>query len=390
MDRYDSKNSNGQRKDSNRASALIVERCRTDDRGEPKQFLEIEVRKAESLELSLRQRLQVEFAGSVAQLYAEVAGGVCRKCGATVYGQNISSSDAYASEESMTSSSSTGYYSSDFKPRSIPNPTVREPEPVNQMPGQDFMERDEPVDDEPAPNDPDNESYMEWEDRLEAAGYFPLPTSYVLDIYLRVSKIAQNKARRNLPVGYVLEYDPNWPNIIEPHREDRIDMNFKSFSIPKKTGASSSAGPCTSSTKTVPVQQETVEIVDEEEVPQTEEAAQPGKVLVNPPPHKGKGKTRTKQAATTHPTAKRKMGESASVVESLEELWVKMGRRLKEISEVGPDALEQLSEDSPSRSSQLEEKLKRFEAHNQELQDLMGRQLDEMANLSRMAGGGRG
>ncbi|VFQ80945.1 unnamed protein product [Cuscuta campestris] len=126
-------------------------------------------------------------------------------------------------------------------------------------------------------------------------------------------------------------------------------MNFRSFNIPKKTGASSSASPHNSSAKTVPVQQETVEIHSEEETPQTGEAAQTGRVPVNPPPNKGKRKTRTKEAATTHPAAKRKREEGVPVTQSLGELWVKMGLKLKEIGEVGPDALEQLAEDSPSR-----------------------------------------
>ncbi|VFQ79084.1 unnamed protein product [Cuscuta campestris] len=388
--------------------------------------------------------------------------------------QGISSLDAYASEESSTSSSSTRSSLSGSKPWSVPNTTVPEPQPVNQLPGQVFQERDEPVDDEPAPYDPDNESYEELVNRLEAASYFPLPTSYPSDIYPHVSKIAQNKARRNLPEEYVLEFDPRWPNIIEPHRDDRIgfhiislesgtvfplcpllvelcqcfkilpgqitpnahrflnafvnicvelkidpslrlflflfevlpDMNFRSFTIPKKTG-----GPSTSAPKTVPVRQEPVEIHSEEGTPPTGKTGQAGKTTVNPPLDKGKGKVRTKHAATTHPSAKRRRGENAPATESLEELWVKMGQKLKEVifarhfflnlllvcrtnryifvlqmSEVGPDVLEQLANDSPSRSPQLEEKLKRSEAHNQELPDLTTLQLEEMDNLSRMAG----
>ncbi|VFQ62003.1 unnamed protein product [Cuscuta campestris] len=445
------------------------------------------------------------------------------------------------------------------------------------MPGQVSQERDEPVDDEPAPYDPDSESYERWVDRLDAAGYFPLPPSYPLDIYPRVSKIAQNKARRNLPEGYVLEYDPSWPNIIEPHRNDRVgfhiislesgtvfplrplqvelchcikilpgqltpnahrflnafvnicshlkidpslrvflylfevlpgksgcdgyvyfkgrngrqfisdlpqsnrlwkekfvfikfptvsplagikwndhllkpqytepanapdleeslekllqgdpftgqmfhygawiwrisqggtgtprvdeaaghgvpapgntaeaggsshpEMNFRAFNIPaKKTGGSSSSAP-----KTVPVQQEPVEIHSDEGSPLTGKTGQTGKTTVNPPLDKGKGKVRTKHAATTHPSAKRRRGENAPASESLEELWVKMGRKLKEMGEVGPETLERLAEDSPPRSLQLEEKLKGVEAHNRELQDLIARQLDEMANLSAIA-----
>ncbi|VFQ69092.1 unnamed protein product [Cuscuta campestris] len=147
-----------------------------------------------------------------------------RECVLTPLHLDISPSDAYASEESPSSSSSTGSSSPDFEHRSVPNTTVPEPQPVNQMPGQVFQERDEPVNDEPAPYDPDNESYEGWVNRLEAMG------------------------------------------------------------------------------------------------------------------------------------------------------------------EVGPKTLERLAEDSPPRSLQLEEKLKGVEAHNRELQDLIARQLDEMANLSAIAG----
>ncbi|VFQ83507.1 unnamed protein product [Cuscuta campestris] len=437
--------------------------------------------------------------------------------------QDISASDARASEESLSSSSSTGSSSPALGPWSIPNPNVPDPRPVNQMPGQIFQEGGEPVEDEPAPYDPDNESYEAWVDRLETAGYFPLPTSYPSDIYPHVSKIAQNKARRNLPEGYVLEYDPNWPNIIEPHRDDRVgfhiislesgtvfplcpllvelchcfkivpgqitpnahrflnafvnicihlkidpslrfflylfevlpgksgcdgyvyfkgrngrqfisdlpqsnrqwkekfvfikfptvsplaglpwndhilkpqftepatapdleeslekllrrdpftgqmfhygawiwriqpggqgtpmaheaaghgvpapgntveaggpshpDMNFRAFNMPKTTGGSSSSAP-----KTVPVQKETVEVHSEEEAPLTGGGAQTGKAPVNPSPNKVKGKKRVKHAATTHPSVKKRRGENPPAEESLEELWVKLTLKLKEVT----------------------------------------------------------
>ncbi|VFQ79722.1 unnamed protein product [Cuscuta campestris] len=339
--------------------------------------------------------------------------------------QDISASDARASEESLSSSSSTGSSSPIPQPRSTPNPSIPEPRPVNQMPGQVFQERDAPVEDEPAPYDPDDESYEEWVDRLDAAGYSPLPTGYPADIVPRVSKIAQNKARRNLPEGYVLEYDPNWPNIIEPHRDDRVgfhivslesgtvfplcpllvelchcfkilpgqitpnahrflnafvnicielkidpslrlflylfevlpDMNFRSFGIPNTTGGSSSAAP-----KTGPGQPETVEIHDEEETPQTGGLDQSGKAPANPSPSKGKGKKRVKQAATTHPSSKKRREEPSPVRESMEELWVKMTLKLKEMGEVGPGTLEK---------------------------DLIARQLEEVTNLSKIAEGAK-
>ncbi|VFQ93635.1 unnamed protein product [Cuscuta campestris] len=79
-------------------------------------------------------------------------------------------------------------------------------------------------------------------------------------------------------------------------------------------------------------------------------------------------------------------GEDVPVTPSLEELWVKMGLKLKKIGEVGSDALEQLSEGSPSRSSKLKEKLREAEERNRELQEVIARQIDEMANLSSQAG----
>ncbi|VFQ90992.1 unnamed protein product [Cuscuta campestris] len=152
-------------------------------------------------------------------------------------------------------------------------------------------------------------------------------------------------------------------------------MNFRAYNMPKTTGGSSSAA-----AKTVPVQQEPVEIHSEEETPQTGGAAQAGNIPVNPPLDKGKGKMRMKKTATTHPAAKRRRGENAPGAESMEELWM---------GEVGPETLEKLAEDSTSRSLQLEEKLKGVEAHNRELQELIARQLEEVSNLSMIAEGGK-
>ncbi|VFR01695.1 unnamed protein product [Cuscuta campestris] len=498
--------------------------------------------------------------------------------------QDISVSDARASEESL-SSSSTGSSSPIPQSRSIPNPSVPEPQPLNQMPGHLFPEGEEPVNDEPAPYDPERETRDQWVERLDAAGYSPLPISFVSDIYPHVSKIALNKARRNLPVGYVLEYDDNWSNIIEPHREDRIgfhiaslesgiifplhpllvelchcfkilpgqitpnahrllnsfpnicahlridpslrlflymfevrpgkpgcegfvyfkgrnnrkfisdlpqinrlwkekfvfikfppsvtplagltwsdhllkhqfteppatpdleesreqllkgdpftgqmyhyggwvwriqpgdegssraheaaghggpspgntaeaggpshpDMNFRAYNMPKTAGGSSSAaGPHTSAT--VPVQKEPIEIHSEEEAPETGGVSQTGREPANSPLNKGKGKKRVKHAATNHPSAKKKRGENIPAEELLEELWVKLTLKLKGMGEVRPDVLEQLTEDSSSRLAQLEEKLKRYEAHNRDLKELTARQSNEMADLSAIAEGAK-
>ncbi|VFQ96264.1 unnamed protein product [Cuscuta campestris] len=136
----------------------------------------------------------------------------------------VSSSEDCSSENS-NSSSSTGSSSLDSSPGQVPNSSIPDPHPVNQVPGETFVGRDDPVDDEPGPYDPEHETRDGWEERLHAAGYFPLPTFYVLDIPSRVSKIALNKIRRRLPDGYTLLYEPNWPNIVEPHREDRIGFH---------------------------------------------------------------------------------------------------------------------------------------------------------------------
>ncbi|VFQ66198.1 unnamed protein product, partial [Cuscuta campestris] len=136
----------------------------------------------------------------------------------------ISSSEDCSSEDS-NSSSSTGSSSPESTPGQVPNSSIPDPHPVNQVPGETFVGRDDPVDDEPGPYDPEHETRDAWEERLHAAGYFLLPTFYVLDIPSRVSKIALNKIRRRLPDGYTLLYEPNWPNIVEPHREDRIGFH---------------------------------------------------------------------------------------------------------------------------------------------------------------------
>ncbi|VFQ71168.1 unnamed protein product [Cuscuta campestris] len=140
------------------------------------------------------------------------------------FSDRISSSEDCFSEDS-NSSPSTGSSSPDSTPGQVPNSSIPDPQPVNQMPGEVFMGRDDPVDDEPGPYDPENETRDAWEERLHAAGYFPLPTFYVLDIPSHVSKIALNKIRRRLPDGYTLLYEHDWPNIVEPHREDRIGFH---------------------------------------------------------------------------------------------------------------------------------------------------------------------
>ncbi|VFQ77912.1 unnamed protein product [Cuscuta campestris] len=361
--------------------------------------------------------------------------------------QDISASDAHASEEPLSSSSSTGSSSPISRTRSVPNPNIPEPRPVNQMPGQVFQERDVPAEDEPAPYDPENESYEQWVDWLEVAGrngrqfisdlpqsnrqwkekfvFIKFPTTSPLasikwndhilksqftepatapDLEASLEKLLQGDpftgqmfhygawiwriqpggrgtSRAHEAAGHGV---PSPGNTAEVGGPSHPDMNFRAFNMPKTTGGSSSSAP-----KTAPFQEETIEVHSEDEANPTGGVPQTGKAPANPSPNKGKGKKRVKHAATTHPSAKKRRGEHSPVKESMEELWVKMTLKLKEMGQVCPETLEKLAEDSPSRSLQLEEKLKGVEAHNRELQDLIARQLEEVSNLSAIAEGAK-
>ncbi|VFQ60204.1 unnamed protein product [Cuscuta campestris] len=278
------------------------------------------------------------------------------------YSQDISASDAHASEESPSTSSSTGSSSPVLGPRSVPKPNIPGPRPYT----------------EPA-TAPDLEESLE---KLLRGDPFTGQMFHYGAWIWRIQPGGQGTVMAHEVAGHGV---PAPGNTAEAGGSSHPGMNFRVFNIPtKRTGGSSSAAP-----KTVPVQQEPVEIHSEEETPPTGGDAQAKNAPVNPPLDKGKGKMRMKKAATTHPAAKRKRGESSLAEESLEELWVKLTLKLKEMGEVRPDALEQLTEDSSSRLAQLEEKLKRSEAHNRELKDLTARQLDEMANISAIAGGAK-
>ncbi|VFQ68723.1 unnamed protein product [Cuscuta campestris] len=410
--------------------------------------------------------------------------------------QDISASDAYASEESPSSSSSTGSSLPNFEHRSVPNTTVPEPQPVNQMPGQVFQERDEPVDDEPAPYDPDNESYEGWANRLEAAGYFPLPTSYPSDIFPHVSKIAQNKIDPSLRLflflfevlpgksgcdGYVYfkgrngrQFISDLPQSNRQWKEKFVFIKFPSISplagikwndhllkpqytepasapdleeslekllqgdpftgqmfhygawiwrispggtgtpradeaaghrVPapgNTTDAGGSSHPdelqsiqhpheedrrlllccpqnCTGATGTGGDQFRGGNSSDREDRSGREDHGKPS-------PRQGEGEG-PNQARRHHPSlGKEEEGRKRPGHRVVRGALGQDGAKAERVGEVGPETLGRLAEDSPSRSLQLEEKLKRLEAQNRELQDLTTRQLDEMANLSVVAG----
>ncbi|VFR00543.1 unnamed protein product [Cuscuta campestris] len=405
------------------------------------------------------------------------------------FSDRISSSEDCSSEDS-NSSSSTGSSSRESTPGQVPNSSIPDPRPVNQVPGETFVGKDDPVDDEPGPYDPEHETRDAWEERLHAAGYFPLPTFYVLDIPSRESKIALNKIRRRLPDGYTLLYEPNWPNIVEPHREDRIgfhtisldagivfpprsllieekfvfiefppfftplaglkwndhlldqeyaapasspdleaslevlmrgdpytgrvfhygswvwrvesggegtspaheaagrgvpspgntaeaegqnhpDMEFEEFAIPDDQPAGETGGSQANPSKTFPVHQETVEILDEDE-PQDNRSK--GK-------EKDKTGRRTKKVATTHPSyaKKRARSDSEPAGQTVEEAFVNLGLRLREVGEIGPLTADRLGFGSSSE-------LARLKKEKEEMALILKSQADELTRLSGLAG----
>ncbi|VFQ61759.1 unnamed protein product [Cuscuta campestris] len=346
------------------------------------------------------------------------------------FSDRISSSEDCSSEDS-NSSSSTGSSSPESTPGQVPNSSIPDPHPVNQVPGETFVGRDDPVDDEPGPYDPGHETRDAWEERLHAAGYFPLPTFYVLDIPSRVSKIALNKIRRRLPDGYTLLYEPNWPNIVEPHREDRIgfhtvslnagivfplrplltksyraelatkalysskpapvgssfpksprvtgdgrktslaDMEFEEFAIPDDQPAGETGGSQANPARTFPVNPETVVILDEDE-PQDNRSK--GK-------EKEKAGRRVKKVATTHPSyaKKRARSDPEPAGQTIEEAFINLGLRLKEAGEIGPQTVDRLGMSSPSEVDRLKKE-------KEEMALILRSQADELIRLSGLAG----
>ncbi|VFQ79358.1 unnamed protein product [Cuscuta campestris] len=307
------------------------------------------------------------------------------------------------SSEDSNSSSLTGFPSPGSRTCQVPNSSIPNPQPVNQMPGNVLTGRDEPVDEEPSPYDPENETRDAWEERLHAAGYFPLPTFYVLDIPSHVSKIALNKIRRRLPDGYTLLYEHDWPNIVEPHREDKIgfhtisldagivfpprpllteichafrilpDMEFEEYAMPEDKPEGETGGSQTGTAKTFTAQPETVEVHDlDDDEPHNDRSKEKGKE---------KARRRQKKVATTHPSYAKKRArlDSEPASQTIEEAFVNLGLRLKEKGEIGPHAGEQLGMGSPSEVARLEKE-------REEMALILKSQADELIRLSGMAG----
>ncbi|VFQ82115.1 unnamed protein product [Cuscuta campestris] len=233
------------------------------------------------------------------------------------FSDRISSSEDRSSEDS-NSSSSTGSSSPDSTPGQVPNSSIPDLHPVNQMPGEVFMGRDDPVDDEPGPYDLENETRDAWEERLHAA-----------------------------------------------------DMEFEEFAIPDNQPAGDTGGSQANPAKTFPVHQETVEILDEDE---PEDNRSKGK-------EKEKTGRRTKKVATNHPSAmnKRQRTDPCAAHQTVEEAYINLGLRLREVGEIGPITADRLGMDSPTEVARLKKK-------NEELALILKSQTDELAKLSKMVG----
>ncbi|VFQ72352.1 unnamed protein product [Cuscuta campestris] len=307
------------------------------------------------------------------------------------FSDRISSSEDSSSEDS-NSSSSTGSFSHESTSGQVPHSSIPDPHPVNQMPGETFVGRDDPVDDEPGPYDPEHETRDAWEERLHAASYFPLPTFYVLDIPSRVSKIALNKIRRRLPDGYTLLWVwrvesggegtsqaheaagrgvPSPGNTAEAKGQNHPDMEFEEFAMPEDQPEGETGGSQAGAAKTFKVQPETVEIHDLDE-PEDDRS-------------KGKGKEKTgrriKKVATTHPSfaKKRQRGDSEPAGKSIEEAFINLGLRLKEAGEIG-----RLSADRLGLGSSSE--LARLKKEKEEMALILRSQADELTRLSGLTG----
>ncbi|VFQ98612.1 unnamed protein product [Cuscuta campestris] len=245
----------------------------------------------------------------------------------------ISSSDDSSSEDS-TSSSSIGYYSSDSVPSQIPNPSIPEPQPVNQMLGQVAAEGEEPIDNEPGPYDPDTESWEEWEERLRTA-----------------------------------------------------DMEFEEFAIPEDQPERDAGDFQLPAAKTSTVNRETVEIHDEDEHAD-DRSKEKGKEKVG---------HQQKKVATTHPSyaKKRARSDPEPASQSIEEAFVNLGLRLKEAGEIGPYAAERLGMGCNTlirpglffgRYMGSPTELARLKKENEEMAHILKSQADELIRLSGLTG----
>ncbi|VFQ72337.1 unnamed protein product [Cuscuta campestris] len=191
---------------------------------------------------------------------------------------------------------------------------------------------------------------------------------------------------------------PSPGNTAEAEGNSHPDMEFEEFAIPEDQPAGETGGPQANPARTFPVNPETVEILDEDE-PQDNRSK--GK-------EKEKAGRRVKKVATTHPSyaKKRARSDPEPAGQTIEEAFVNLGLRLKEVSsaaipvmilcrcypiltglllpfvqagEIGPSTADRLGLGSPSEFSRLKKE-------KEEMALLLRSQAEELIRLSGLAG----
>ncbi|VFQ86566.1 unnamed protein product [Cuscuta campestris] len=330
----------------------------------------------------------------------------------------ISSSDGSSSEGS-TSSSSTGYFSSYSLPGQVPNSSVPEPQPVNQVPvlpsgigcegfvyfkgraGRKF------ISDVPQSNWGWKKKFvfiefppyvtplagLKWNDHLLNHEYTVSASSPDLEASLeillhgnpftgrkfhyrswvwRIQPSGEGTSQAHEAAGHGV---PSPGNTAEAEGQNHPDMEFEEFDIPNDQPAGETEGSQAASAKTFPVNQETVETFDEDK-PQDNRSK--GR---SPPKGKEKTSWRTKKVATTHSSYAKKRARSDSEPASMtiEEAFINLGMRLREAGEIGPHTAEQLGMGSPTEMARLKKE-------NEEMALILKIQTDELVKLLGMAG----
>ncbi|VFQ78852.1 unnamed protein product [Cuscuta campestris] len=191
---------------------------------------------------------------------------------------------------------------------------------------------------------------------------------------------------------------PSPGNTAEAEGQNHPDMEFEEFTIPDDQPAGETGGSQANPARTFPVNPEAVEILDEDE-PQEDRSK--GK-------EKEKAGRRVKKVATTHPSyaKKRARSDPESAGQTIEEAFVNLGLRLKEVNsaaipvliplryysiltgllfplvqagEIGPLTADRLSLSSPSEFARLKKE-------KEEMALILKSQADELIRLSGLAG----
>ncbi|VFQ72897.1 unnamed protein product [Cuscuta campestris] len=164
---------------------------------------------------------------------------------------------------------------------------------------------------------------------------------------------------------------PSPGNTAEAEGQNHPDMEFEEFAIPDDQPAGEAGGSQAGTAKTFTVEQETVEVHDLDE-PEDDRSKEKGKEKIG---------QWIKKVATTHPSfaKKRQRADSDMGSQTIEEAFVNLGLRLREVGEIGPLTADRLGLGSP-----LE--LARLKKEKEEMALILKSQADELTRLSGLAG----